>query len=184
MEQVRTIPESRIVMISGEINDEVATEVCIELLKAEAEAHGEQITLMINSPGGSVRAGWMICDTIRLIGNVETICIGLCASMAALVLMSGSNRSILPHGRVMLHQPLGGTSLVQAADFEITARELSRTRDDLYSYICNRTGKSLAQVTEDCDRDHWFDATEAVNYGIVDEIVSVDNRSVYPAGNV
>ena len=183
MDTVRTIPESRIVMLSGEITDEVATEVCEQLLKLDAESNGESITLMINSPGGSVRSGWMICDTIKHIGNVETICIGLCASMAALVLMSGYFRSILPHGRVMLHQPLAGTGLVQASDFEITARELARSRDELYAYICSCTGKSLSQVTEDCDRDHWLDASEAVAYGIVDEIVSPESRA-YPAGNI
>ena len=184
MEQVKTIPDTRIIMLNGPINDAVAAEVCVELLKAEAEAHGEQLTLMINSPGGSISAGWMICDTIKLIGNVETICVGLCASMAALVLMSGRNRSILPHGRVMLHQPMTGSGLVQASDFEIQAKELSRSRDELYRYICNCTGKTLAQVAEDCDRDYWLNASEAVAYGIVDEIVSVDNRTTYPAGNV
>ena len=171
MDTVRTIPESRIVMLSGEITDEAATEVCVQLLKLDAEANGESITLMINSPGGSVRAGWMVCDTIRHVGNVETICIGQACSMAAVILMSGKARSILPHGRVMLHQPLAGTGLDQASDFEITARELGRSRDELYSYICSCTGKSLSQVTEDCDRDHWLDASEAVAYGIVDEIV-------------
>lgn len=186
MEAVKTIPEARLVILNGPIDDNTAAEVCLGLLQLEAESHGNPITLMVNSPGGSVQAGWQICDTIEMIGNVEVICTALAASMAAVVLMSGSHRTILPHAKVLLHQPLAGASLQQAADFEITCRELTKTRDELYRYICRHTGKSLAQVTEDCDRDHWLSAQEALDYGIVDEIESSSTRNgpVYGAGNV
>ncbi len=183
METVKTIPEAGLVILNGPIDDNTAAETCLALLKLEAERHGEPISLLINSPGGSVTAGWQICDTVELIGNVETICTALAASMAAVVLMSGSRRTILPHARVLLHQPLAGASLQQASDFEITCRELTKSRDELYRYICKRTGKSMAQVAEDCDRDHWLSAQEALDYGIVDEIVSTENRA-YPAGNI
>ena len=153
----------------------------------EAESFGAPITLMINSPGGSVSAGWMIVDTIQLIGTVETICTGQACSMAAVLLMSGARRSILPHGRVMLHQPLGGTGLVQSADLQIAAKEVARTRDELYNHISLCTGKPIEEVTSDCDRDFWLTAEEAVAYGIVDEVVGQDNRTrdpIYPAGNI
>lgn len=165
-------------MLHGEITDEVAADVCLEMLEFEADCPSEGMTLMINSPGGSVQAGWQIIDTMRLIGNVQTICTGLCASMGAMVLMAGEpgHRSILPHAKVMLHQPLGGAGLMQASDFEITAREMARTKQELYAFICDCTGKSLAQVTEDCDRDHWLNAEEAKAYGIVDTIESTETR--------
>lgn len=186
MEAVKTIPEAGLVIFNGPIDDNTAAEVCLGLLQLEAESHGSSITLMINSPGGSVQAGWQICDTIEMIGNVEVICTALAASMAALVLMSGARRTILPHARVLLHQPLAGASMQQASDFEITCKELSRTRDEVYRYICEHTGKSLAQVAEDCDRDHWLSAQEALDYGIVDEIESTSTRNspVYGAGNM
>ena len=178
MESVRTIRESRVVVLNGEINDETAEQVCVALLELEAENPSRFITIMINSCGGSVTAGWQIIDTIRLIGNVETVCTGMCASMAALILMSGKKgyRSALPHSRVMLHQPLGAAQLMTAADFEVTAKELARTKAELFEYISQCTGKTIAQVSEDCDRDKWFSAAEAVEYGVVDRIVTADNR--------
>lgn len=187
MEAVKKIPEKGIVILNGTIDDNTAAEVCVALLELEAESHGEQITMMVNSPGGSVQAGWQIVDTIRLIGNVETICTGLAASMAALVVMAGKKgcRSILPHAKVMLHQPLGGTGLVQASDFTIVAREMERTKQELYSFICDCTGKSLAQVEADCDRDYWLNAEESKSYGLVDRIESREIRNpIYPAGNI
>lgn len=187
LEQVKTIMEAGLVILNGPIDDNVASEVCLALLQIEAENEGKPITLMINSPGGSIQAGWQICDTIEMIGNVEVICTALAASMAALVLMAGYRRTILPHAKVLLHQPLAGASLQQASDFEITCRELSRTRDEVYRYICEHTGKSLAQVTEDCDRDHWLSAQEALDYGIVDKIVYPDDRDegpIYLGGNI
>jgi ATP-dependent Clp protease protease subunit len=185
MENVKVISESSTIFLNGPIDDNVASEICVALLQLEAESCGGPITMMINSPGGSVSAGWMIVDTIQLIDRVETICTGVAASMAAVILMSGVHRSILPHARVMLHQPLGGTGLVQSSDFEIAAREMSRTRDELYAHICQCTGQPIEKVTTDCDRDFWLTAEEAVAYGIVDEIVGQENRGpIYPAGNI
>lgn len=184
MEKVKVFEDSKVIVLNGEINDETAAEVVMGLLSLE---DSPVVTLMINSPGGNVQAGWTIIDTIELVGNVETICIGHACSMAAMVLMSGETRSILPHARVMLHQPMTGAEVMQASDFEIVAEELKRCKNELYRYICERTGRSHAQVTEDCDRNHWFDAQEALDYGIVDKIVYPDNRDddpVYPAGNI
>ena len=107
--------------------------------------------------------------------------------MASIVLMAGKQgyRSILPHGRVLLHQPLASAAMQQASDFEIAARELARTRENLYSFISECTGKTIAQVTEDCDRDYWLDSAQAKAYGIVDTIESQETRQpIYPAGNV
>ena len=188
MQNVTTIPESRTVILRGEINDETAASVCLALLRLDAEGPGKPITMMISSNGGSVAAGMEIIDTMNLIGGVETICTGFCGSMAALILMAGEPgcRSILPHAKVLLHQPLGGASgLVQTSDFEIQAREMSRTKAEVYAHICQCTGKSLAQVTKDCDRDFWLDSAHAKAYGIVDKIESQETRqSIYPAGNV
>ncbi len=182
---VKVIEESGIIVLNGEIDEETAAIVSIEILNLDSK--GSEITLMINSPGGGVQAGWIICDTIELVGNVETICIGQACSMAAMILMSGYKRSILPHAKVMLHQPMTGAGMMQAADFEIAANELKRCKDELYRYICEHTGRSLAQVTEDCDRNHWFNAQEALDYGIVDKIVYPDDSGegpIYLAGNV
>lgn len=185
MENVKVINESSTIILNGAIDDSVASEICIALLQLEAESYGGPITMMINSPGGSVSAGWMIVDTIQLIDRVETICTGVAASMAAVILMSGVHRSILPHARVMLHQPLGGTGLVQSSDLQIAAREMTRTRDELYAHICQCTGQSLEKVSADCDRDYWLGAEEAVKYGIVDDVVGKEDRGpVYPAGNI
>ena len=178
MGSVRTIKESRVVILNGSIDDDTAEQVCVALLEFEAENPSSFITLMINSGGGSVTAGWQIIDTIRLIGNVETVCTGLCASMAALIVMSGQKgyRSALPHSRVMLHQPLGAAQLMTAADFEVTAKELARTKEELFTFIADCTGKSIKQISDDCDRDKWLTGAEAVEFGVVDRIVTADNR--------
>ena len=178
MESVRVIKESRTVILNGEITDSVAADVCFALLQLESENPSGWITLMINSPGGSVHAGWQIVDTIKLIGNVETINIGLCGSMAAIIHMAGDKgyRLVLPHAKTLLHQPLGGAQLMQASDFEITAREMARTKKELYTFISECTGKTIDQVTKDCDRDYWLDADESVAYGLADRIVTADNR--------
>ena len=176
---LRLNQDSRVLVVNGEITDELCTQACIALLQLEAENDREDITLMINSPGGSVQAGFMLIDTIGVLKcDVEVICLGLAASMGAMILMAGTKgkRKALPHARIMLHQPLGGAQLMQASDFEITAKEMSRTKKELYDFICNSTGRTFSQVSEDCDRNFWMTAHEAEEYGIIDSIVTKENR--------
>lgn len=176
---LRLNQDSRVLVLNGEISDELCTQACIALLQLEAENDKEDITLMINSPGGSVQAGFMLIDTIGVLKcDVEVICMGLAASMGAMILMAGTKgkRKALPHARIMLHQPLGGAQLMQATDFEITAKEMSRTKKELYEFICSCTGKSFSQVAEDCDRNFWMSSREAVEYGIIDSVVTRNDR--------
>ena len=176
---LRLDQNSRVLILNGEITDELSTRACLALLKMESENAGDDITLMINSPGGSVQAGFMLIDTMRVLRcDVEVICTGLAASMGAVILMAGTKgkRKALPHCRIMLHQPIGGAPFMQATDFEITARELSRTKKEIYEFICTCTGKSFAQVSGDCDRNFWMDPREAMGYGIIDSIVTRENR--------
>ena len=130
----------------------------------------------------------MIIDTVKLIGVVDTICIGQACSMAALILAAGKKgcRSILPHSKVMIHQPLASAAMQQAADFEIAFHELGRTKSELYQFLANATGKSYAQIEADCDRNYWLSSTEAVEYGLVDFVETPSTRTggIYPAGNV
>ncbi len=173
------IEESRVIVINGEITDVLCSKVCLWLLKLEALDSEKDITIMLNSPGGSIQAGFMLIDTMMIIKcQVEVICTGLAASMAAMILMAGSKgkRKMLPHARVMIHQPLGGASLMQAADFEITARQMAKVKKEVYDFICSCTGKSYSQVQEDCDRNFWMDSQEAISYGIVDEVVMRERR--------
>ena len=176
---IRLNQDSRVLVVNGEITDEICTRACIALLQMESEDAEADITIMLNSPGGSVQAGFMLIDTIRVLKcDVEVICMGLAASMGAMILMAGTKgkRQALPHSRIMLHQPLGGAQLMQATDFEITAREMSRTKKETYDFICECTGKSYNQVAEDCDRDYWMTAKEATEYGIIDAVVTRENR--------
>ena len=175
---LRLNQDSRVLVINGEITDELCAQACIALLQLESEDAEADITIMLNSPGGSVQAGFMLIDTMRILKcDVEVICMGLAASMGAMILMAGTGkRQALPHARIMLHQPLGGAGLMQATDFEITAREMARTKKELYDFICTCTGKSYSQVSEDCDRNFWMTAQEAVDYGIIDSVVTRDNR--------
>ena len=176
---LRLNQDSRVLVINGEITDELCAQACIALLQLESEDAEADITIMLNSPGGSVQAGFMLIDTMRILKcDVEVICMGLAASMGAMILMAGTKgkRQALPHARIMLHQPLGGASLMQATDFEITAREMSRTKKEIYDFICSCTGKSYSQVSEDCDRNFWMTSQEAAQYGIIDSVVTRDNR--------
>ena len=178
MDTVRIIKGARTVILNGEINDDTAAQVCISLLEFEAENSSKSITLMINSGGGSVISGWQIIDTLKLIGNVETICTGLCGSMAALILMAGQkgNRAALSHSRIMMHQPLAAAQLMTASDFEVTAKELARIKREIFEFISDCTGKTIDQVSKDCERDKWLSAPEAVKYGVIDRIVSAETR--------
>lgn len=169
----------RSLVINGDITDSLCAAACLALLELEAENPDEDITILINSSGGSVRAGFMLIDTMKVIKpDVETICMGLAASMAAMVLMAGEpgKRKALPHCRIMLHQPLCGANYMQVSDFEIMTRELAKGKKDIYDFICASTGKSFAQVEECCDRDFWMDVNEAMAFGIVDKVVTKEER--------
>ena len=176
---LRLNQDSRLLVINGEITDELCAQVCIALLQLESEDAEADITIMLNSPGGSVQAGFMLIDTIRVLKcDVEVICMGLAASMGAMILMAGTKgkRQALPHARIMLHQPLGGASLMQATDFEIVSKEMSRTKKEIYDFICACTGKTYSQVSDDCDRNFWMTSQEAEQYGIIDSVVTRETR--------
>lgn len=160
----------RIIFLTGEVNDQSASLVIGQLLFLESENPDKDIYLYINSPGGSVTAGMGIYDTMKFIRpKVNTICVGLAASMGAFLLSSGDRRYALPHSRVMIHQPLGGTQ-GQATEIEIAAREILRTREELNKILAENTGKSLEEVSRDTERDYWLRAEEALEYGLIDQI--------------
>ena len=162
----------RIVFLGTEINDYVANSIMAQLLFLESEDPQKEISLYINSPGGLVGAGMAIYDTMQYVqAPISTICIGQAASMAAVLLSAGSKgrRAILPHGRVMLHQPLGGFS-GQATDIEIQAREMLYTKQILNEIVANHTGQPIDKVKLDTDRDFYLGPEEAKAYGIVDQV--------------
>ncbi len=166
--------KDRIVFISGEINDELANAVVAQLLFLEADDMEKDIMLYINSPGGSVTAGMAIYDTIQYIKpQVSTICIGMAASMAAVLLSSGAKgkRIALPNSEVMIHQALGGAQ-GQTTDVMIHAQQLLKCKNKLNQIIADNTGKDVAEVEKDCERDHFMSAQEALEYGIIDAIYS------------
>ena len=166
--------KDRIVFLGDEINDTIANLVVAQLLFLEQQDIKEDIYLYINSPGGSVSSGWAIFDTMNYIkADVHTICIGQAASMAAFLLANGASkkRSVLPHSRIMIHQPsieqLGG----QATDIAIATKQFLRTKKMINETLAEKTGQSLEKVTADMERDHWLSAAEAVKYGLVDNIL-------------
>ncbi|MCB0272582.1 MAG: ATP-dependent Clp endopeptidase proteolytic subunit ClpP [Bdellovibrionales bacterium] len=165
--------KERIIFLSTAINDEVANLIVAQLLFLESDNPEKDIHLYINSPGGSVYAGLAIYDTMQHVKpNVSTFCLGMAASMAAVLLASGhkSKRFALPHSRVMIHQPLGGFQ-GQAADIDIQAKEILRLRDELNQILVRHTSQSFEKIQQDTDRDYYMRAQEAKNYGIIDEIV-------------
>ncbi len=165
--------KDRIVFLGTAINDEVSSLVVAQLLFLQAEDAGKEISFYINSPGGSVTAGMAIYDTLQFVKcDVATYCVGQAASMGAVLLAAGTpgKRFSLPHARIMLHQPAGGTEGV-AADIGIHAREILRIRDVLNEIIAEHTGKSAAAVAKDTDRDYFMTADEAKAYGLVDEVI-------------
>jgi ATP-dependent Clp protease protease subunit len=165
--------KDRIIFIGTGIDDVVANLVIAQLLFLEAEDPDKDIQLYINSPGGSVTAGLGIYDTMQFIKpDVATTCMGQAASMGAMLLLAGAKnkRSILPNARVMIHQPLGGTQ-GQAADIAIYTKEMLLIRDKLNRIIVEHTGRSLEQIEKDTDRNYFMSATEAKEYGIVDEVI-------------
>ncbi len=165
--------KDRIVFLGTAINDEVSSLVVAQLLFLQAEDAGKEISFYINSPGGSVTAGMAIYDTLQFVKcDVATYCVGQAASMGAILLAAGTagKRFSLPHARIMLHQPAGGTEGV-AADIGIQAREILRIRDVLNGIVAKHTGKSAETVAKDSDRDYFMTADEAKSYGLVDEVI-------------
>ncbi|MBO8428360.1 MAG: ATP-dependent Clp endopeptidase proteolytic subunit ClpP [Bacteroidetes bacterium] len=164
----------RIIFLGVPISDDVANIIQAQLLFLDSTDSKADIQLYINSPGGSVYAGLGIYDTMQLVNSdVATICTGLAASMASVLLTAGAKgkRSALPHSRVMIHQPIGGAE-GQASDIEITAREILKLKKELYEIISTHSGKSIEKIEKDADRDYWMTAKEAKKYGMIDEILT------------
>ena len=162
----------RIIFVGTEIDNDVANIVQAQLLYLQSLDDKADISLYLNTPGGIVSAGLGIYDTMHLISpNVNTICTGLAASMGSILLVAGKERSILPHAKVMIHQPLGGVT-GQASDILIEAEEIKKCRDELCNILAKHTKRSFDKVFQDMDRDHWFTAQEAVDYGLVDKILN------------
>lgn len=165
--------KDRIVFVGGEIGDEMANSIVAQLLFLQAESPEREISMYINSPGGSVTAGLAILDTMKMVKcPVATYCVGQAASMGAILLASGERgrRHALPNARVMIHQPWGGAQ-GKASDIEITAREILRLKDVLNGILAEASGKRLDEVLADTDRDHFMSAEEAAAWGIVDKIL-------------
>ncbi|MFM8935863.1 MAG: ATP-dependent Clp protease proteolytic subunit [Vulcanococcus sp.] len=165
----------RILFLGSEVNDAIANSLVAQMLYLDSEDNSKPIYLYINSPGGSVTAGLAIYDTIQYVkSDVVTICVGLAASMGAFLLGAGTKgkRLALPHSRIMIHQPLGGTSQRQASDIEIEAREILRIKDMLNQSMADMTGQELAKIEKDTDRDYFLSAAEAKEYGLIDRVIA------------
>ena len=165
--------KDRIIFVTGEIEDHMANLIIAQLLFLESEDPDKDVHLYINSPGGSVSAGLAIYDTMQYIRpDVSTICVGMAASMASVLLAAGTKgkRFALPHSRVMIHQPLGGAQ-GQATDIEIHAREILRIREEMNNILAFHTGQSPEKIKEDTERDHFMTSEEAKEYGLIDQVV-------------
>ena len=161
----------RIIFIGTSIDDDVANVIQAQLLYLQSLDDKADISLYLNTPGGIVSAGLGIYDTMQIISpKVNTICTGLAASMGSILLSAGEKRSILPHARVMIHQPLGGVT-GQASDIIIEAEEIRKCRDELCNILSEHTKQPFDKVFQDMDRNHWFTAQEAIDYGLVDKIL-------------
>ena len=167
--------KNRSVYLWGPVEDKSARDVVSKLLLLEADKPGKEIKFYINSPGGVVTSGMVIYDTMQMIQSpVTTICMGLAASMGSILLSGGikGKRFIYPHGEVMIHQPsIGGYFQATSADIEIHAKQMQRTKEISAQILAKNTGKSLERIMKDFDRDYWMDAKEAVEYGIVDNLI-------------
>lgn len=164
----------RIIFLGVPIDDDVANIIQAQLLFLASTDPKADISLYLNTPGGQVSSGLAIYDTMQLIEpDVATICTGMAASMGSVLLCAGEKgkRSALPHSRVLIHQPLGGAQ-GQASDIEIAAREILKTKQELYSIISQHSGRSVEQITADADRDFWMSSQEALEYGMIDEILT------------
>jgi ATP-dependent Clp protease protease subunit len=165
----------RILFLGSEVNDGMANALVAQMLYLDSDDNSKPIYLYINSPGGSVTAGLAIYDTMQYVkSEVVTICVGLAASMGAFLLAAGTKgkRLALPHSRIMIHQPLGGTSQRQASDIEIEAREILRIKDMLNQSMADMTGQPLPKIEKDTDRDYFMSAAEAVEYGLIDRVIA------------
>ena len=161
----------RIIFVGTQIDDDVANVIQAQLLYLQSLDDKADISLYLNTPGGLVSAGLGIYDTMQIIKpNVNTICTGLAASMGSILLAAGKERSILPHAKVMIHQPLGG-AMGQASDILIEAEEIRKCRDELCNILSEHTKQPFDKVFQDMDRNHWFTAQEAIDYGLVDKIL-------------
>jgi len=166
--------KDRIIMLSGEVNDQVASTIVAQLLFLEAEDPEKDIYFYINSPGGVITSGMSIYDTMNYIKpDVSTICIGQAASMGAFLLSSGAKgkRYSLPNSRIMIHQPSGGAQ-GQSTDIQIQAKEIQRMKDDLNAILADNTGQKVAKIAADTERDNFMSAEESKKYGMIDEVIS------------
>ena len=164
----------RVIFLGTDVNDYTANVIQAQLLYLDAADPGKDVTIYINSPGGSVYAGLGIYDTMQYISSdVTTVCTGMAASMAAVLLVAGQKgkRFALNHSRVMIHQPMGGAQ-GQASDIEITAREIQKLKKELYQIIAYHSGQPFEKVEQDSDRDYWMTAQEALAYGMIDEVLT------------
>ena len=163
----------RVIFLVGPVNDQSANLVVAQLLFLESENPDKDLSLYINSPGGSVSAGLSIFDTMQFIKpDVSTLCMGMAASMGSFLLMAGAKgkRNALPNSRIMMHQPSGGAQ-GQATDIEIQAREILKTREQLNRIYADRTGQALERIAADMERDRWMSPSEAVDYGLIDKVL-------------
>ena len=165
----------RIIFLGTEVNDYTANVIQAQLLYLDSAEPGKDVSIYINSPGGSVYAGLGIYDTIQ--SDVTTICTGIAASMAAVLLVAGEKgkRFALKHSRVMIHQPMGGAQ-GQATDMEITVREIKKLKSELYNIIASHSGQPFEKVEKDSDRDYWMTAEEALEYGMIDRVLVKNNK--------
>mgnify|MGYP006055658955 CR=1 FL=1 len=164
--------KDRIILLSGEIDDNSANSVIAQILYLDS-LNNEDINIYINSPGGSVTAGMAIYDTMNFVkSDVSTICLGMAASMGAFLLSSGTKgkRFALPNSEIMIHQPLGGVQ-GQATEIKIVAEQILKTKDKLNKILAKNTGQNIKKIENDTDRDHFLDATEALEYGIIDKVI-------------
>lgn len=163
----------RIIFLGTQVDDYTANVIQAQLLYLDSSDPGKDISIYLNTPGGSVYAGLGIYDTMQFIGsNVATICTGMAASMGAVLLVAGAEgkRSALRHSRVMIHQPMGGAQ-GQASDIEITAREIQKLKKELYTIIANHSSNPFERIEKDSDRDYWMTSQEALDYGMIDKIL-------------
>ncbi len=173
MDVVSRLMMDRIIFLGVPIYDDAANIIQAQLLFLESTDPDQDIQIYLNSPGGSVSAGLGIYDTMQLVKpDVATICTGLAASMGAVLLCAGAEgkRTALPHSRIMIHQPLGGAQ-GQASDIEITAREIVKTREELYQIMSQHSGTPIEKFEKDADRDYWMSSVEAKEYGLIDEVL-------------
>ena len=164
----------RIIFLGTEVNDYTANVIQAQLLYLDSVDSDRDISIYLNTPGGSVYAGLGIYDTMQFVkSKVATICTGMAASMGAVLLVAGEQgmRAALPHSRVMIHQPLGGIQ-GQASDIEITAREILKLKDELYQIISDHSGQTVEKIRQDADRDYWMTAKEALEYGMIEKVYS------------